>query len=80
MGPSARDKRQGGAPQEDEEIVTNSVTLRSANRPELVEVLGEYRNLHGPRLFRGLSWRVTISLTGWWEYLIAGKGPRNGSR
>ena len=60
--------------QEDEEIVTNSVTLRSANRPELVEILGEYQNLHGPRLFRGLSWRVNISLTGWWEYLIAGKG------
>lgn len=61
--------------QEDEGIVTNSVTLRSANRPELVEVLGEYQNLHGPRVFRGLSWRVNISLTGWWEYLIAGKGP-----
>ena len=61
--------------QEDEEIVTNSVTLRSANRPELVEILGEYRDPHGPRLFRGLSWRVNISLTGWWDYLIAGKGP-----
>jgi hypothetical protein len=34
--------------QEDEETVTNSVTLRSANRPERIEVLGEYQNLRGP--------------------------------
>lgn len=60
---------------EDEGIVTNSVTLRSANKPERVEVLGEFQGLRGPRLFRSLSWRVNISLTGWWEYLIAGHGP-----
>lgn len=60
---------------EDAGIIISSVTLRSADKPELVEVLGEFQGLRGPRLFRSLSWRVNISLTGWWEYLIAGKGP-----
>lgn len=56
-------------------IITASAKLRSASRPEIIEIRGEYQDPQGPRLFRRASWRAKISLKGWWEYLDAGKGP-----
>lgn len=56
-------------------IITTSAKLRSANRPEVIEIHGEYRNPHGPWLARRAGWRAKVSLKGWWEYLLASKGP-----
>jgi hypothetical protein len=60
---------------EDGEVVDMSVNLRSANQPEIIEILGDYSNPQGSRLGRRASWRANISLTQWWEYLLTGKGP-----
>jgi hypothetical protein len=60
---------------EDGATATASVNLRSANRPEIIELAGDYQDPRGSWIAHRLSWRAKISLTGWWEYLIVGKGP-----
>jgi len=60
--------------QEDGGIVTTSVKLRSASRPESIEILWELDNPQGAWLTRRAALQVKVSLTRWWAHLLAGKG------